>query len=124
MENKENIKKTNKALIVSNVILGCLLIIAMAFLAISIVNGNNVTASAAEESKYEKGELIYENTNNTPMEITERSEGWVKYEYVYAENTTHYGHQAYIINFIESGNEVEVPVFQLSPSENTNAGIA
>ncbi|MBR2384401.1 MAG: hypothetical protein IKA99_02205, partial [Clostridia bacterium] len=50
MENHENIKNTNKALLVSNIILGCLLIIAMAFLAITIINNNNITASAAPEN--------------------------------------------------------------------------
>jgi len=50
MKNHENIKNTNKALLVSNIILGCLLIIAMAFLAITIINNNNTTASAAPEN--------------------------------------------------------------------------
>ena len=83
MENHENIKNTNKALLVSNIILGCLLIIAMAFLAITIINNNNITASAAAENTYIKGELLWENTENTPMEWEENTADHNKYSFTH-----------------------------------------
>lgn len=50
MENIRELKKTNKALLVSNVILGCLLIIVMALFAIAIIDKSPISASAAGDN--------------------------------------------------------------------------
>ena len=48
MENIENLKKTNKALIVGNVVLGCLLIVIMALFALVAIKTAPISASAEE----------------------------------------------------------------------------
>lgn len=50
MENIRELKKTNKALLVSNVVLGCLLIIVMALFAIAIIEESPISASAAGDN--------------------------------------------------------------------------
>ncbi len=68
MKNHENIKNTNKALLVSNIILGCLLIIAMAFLAITIINNNNITASAAPENLLDEAVTLQLNSGEFALQ--------------------------------------------------------
>lgn len=50
MENIKILKKTNKALLVSNVVLGCLLILVMALFAITIIDKSPISASAAGDN--------------------------------------------------------------------------
>ena len=50
MENIRELKKTNIALLVSNVVLGCLLIIVMALFAIAIIEESPISASAAGDN--------------------------------------------------------------------------
>ena len=63
MENIEKIKNTNKALIASNIILGCLLILAMALLAVNVIEKNKITANAAAENLLNEAVEITINEN-------------------------------------------------------------
>ena len=63
MENIKELKKTNKALLVSNVVLGCLLIIIMALFAITIIDKSPISASAAEEKILDEAVTIQYDSN-------------------------------------------------------------
>lgn len=119
MENIRELKKTNKALLVSNVVLGCLLILVMALFAIVIIDNSPISASAAEEG-YVKGELVYENVELTPM--TNSSSDTTKL-YVFSTGYTSYEtNKGYILTLQIDGQDVEIPVYTHTSKENQIVG--